>query len=66
MAPGSRGYGVHNTIHHPDTEKRVAQIDEVRKANPDADRYEIQELLNPIEIPEKFKGKNERLGRGYK
>ncbi|MDY0221908.1 MAG: fumarate reductase flavoprotein subunit [Desulfobacterium sp.] len=66
MPPGSRGYGVDNTIHHPDTEKRVAEIDEIRRANPDADRFEIQELLNPIEIPEKFKGKNERLGRGFK
>ncbi|MDY0375106.1 MAG: fumarate reductase flavoprotein subunit [Desulfobacterium sp.] len=66
MPPGSRGYGVDNTIHHPDTEKRVAQINEIRSANPDADRFEIQELLNPIEIPEKFKGKNERLGRGFK
>jgi fumarate reductase flavoprotein subunit len=66
MAPGSRGYGVDNTIHHPDTEKRVAQIDGILKANPDADRFEIQELLNPIDIPEKFKGKNERLGRGFK
>ncbi len=66
MPPGSRGYGVDNTIHHPDTAKRVAQIKEIRKANPDADRFEIQELLNPIDIPEKFKGKNERTGRGFK
>ena len=66
MPPGSRGYGVDNTIHHPDTEKREAEIEEIKKANPDADRFEIQELLNPIDIPDKFKGKNERIGRGFK
>jgi len=66
MPPGSRGYGVDNTVHHPDTEKRVAEIEEIKAANPDADRFEIQELLNPIEIPEKFRGQNERIGRGFK
>jgi len=66
MPPGSRGYGVDNTVHHPDTEKRVAQIEEIVKANPTADRHEVQELLNPLDIPEKFKGRNERIGRGYK
>ncbi|MBF0468961.1 MAG: fumarate reductase flavoprotein subunit, partial [Desulfamplus sp.] len=66
MPPGSRGYGVDNTIHHPDTEKRVAQVEEIKKANPAADRFEMQKLLNPIEIPDKFRGKNERVGKGFK
>ncbi|MCG8566307.1 MAG: fumarate reductase flavoprotein subunit, partial [Desulfobacterales bacterium] len=66
MPPGSRGYGVDNTIHHPDTEKRVAEIDQIKKDNPAADRFEMQEMLNPLTIPDKFKGKNERIGRGYK
>ena len=66
MPPGSRGYGVDNTVHHPDTEKREAAIEEIKKANPTADRHEMQELLNPLDIPEKFKGRNERIGRGYK
>jgi fumarate reductase flavoprotein subunit len=66
MPPGSRGYGVDNTVHHPDTEKRMAEIEELKAGNPDADRFEMQELLNPIEIPEKFRGKNERTGRGFK
>ncbi len=64
MPPGSRGYGADNTIHHPDTEKRMAEIEDIRKANPKADRFEMQQLLNPIELPEKFRGKNERIGRG--
>ncbi|MBF0202023.1 MAG: fumarate reductase flavoprotein subunit [Desulfamplus sp.] len=66
MPPGSRGYGVDNTIHHPNTEKRVAEIEEIEKAHPDADRFELQQLLNPINVPDKFRGKNERIGRGYK
>ena len=66
MPPASRGYGVDNTVHHPDTAKREQEIEEIKKANPGADRFELQELLNPIPIPEKFKGKNERIGRGFK
>jgi len=66
LPPGVRGYGADKTIHHPDTEKREAQIQEIKKGNKKADRFEMQELLNPTPIPEKFKGKNERIGRGYK
>lgn len=66
IPPGSRGYGVDNTVHHPETEKREQEIEEIKAANPDADRYELSELLNPTPIPEKFKGKNERIGRGFK
>ena len=66
MPPGSRGYGTDNTTHHPDTEKRVKQVEEITQANPDADRFEIQDLLMPYDLPEKVKGKNERVGRGFK
>ncbi|RLC13600.1 MAG: fumarate reductase flavoprotein subunit, partial [Deltaproteobacteria bacterium] len=66
LPPASRGYGVDNTVHHPDTAKREQEIEEIKKTNPGADRFELQELLNPITIPEKFKGKNERIGRGFK
>ncbi len=66
MPPGSRGYGVDNTVHHPDTARREQEIEAILKENPGADRYELQQLLNPIPIPEKFKGKNERIGRGFK
>ena len=65
MPPGSRGYGVDNTIHHPDTAKREQEIETIKKDHPDADRFEIQNLLNPITLPEKFHGKNERIGRGF-
>ena len=66
MPPGSRGYGVDNIIHHSDTPKRIEEIEGIKKANKGADRFELQNLLNPTVIPEKFKGKNERIGRGLK
>ncbi|WP_300465135.1 fumarate reductase flavoprotein subunit [Desulfobacula sp.] len=66
LPPGSRGYGVDNTFHHPDTAKREQEIEALKRDNPGADRFELQEMLNPITIPDKFKGKNERIGRGFK
>ncbi|MDH5561325.1 MAG: fumarate reductase flavoprotein subunit [Deltaproteobacteria bacterium] len=66
LAPASRGYGNATIIDNQDTEKRIKQIEEITKANPNADRFEIQELLNPIELPKKLQGKNERVGRGFK
>ncbi len=66
MPPASRGYGVDNIISHPDTEKRIEEIETVKQENPDADRFEIQEIINPIDIPAKFTGRNERVGRGFK
>ncbi|PCI30520.1 MAG: fumarate reductase flavoprotein subunit [SAR324 cluster bacterium] len=66
MPPGSRGYGTDNTVHHPDTAKRVAEVEEIKKANPKADRHELQHLLMPYDLPERLRGKNERVGRGFK
>jgi len=65
MPPGSRGYGKDQTIHHPDTEKREAAIEKIKASMPNADRFEIQEALMPLDLPEKFRGKNERIGIGY-
>jgi fumarate reductase flavoprotein subunit len=65
MPPGSRGYGADNMIHHPDTEVRIKQIEEIKQSMPDADRHEIQAALMPYEVPEKYKGKNERIGVGF-
>jgi len=65
MPPGSRGYGNAETIPHPDTEKRVKEVEEIIASKPNADRFEIQQALMPIEVPEKYKGKNERIGVGF-
>ncbi|RLC11338.1 MAG: fumarate reductase flavoprotein subunit, partial [Deltaproteobacteria bacterium] len=65
MPPGSRGYGGAKIIDHPDTEKRTQQVEEIKKANPNADRFEIQRALMPYDLPEKYRGKNERIGVGF-
>ena len=65
MPPGSRGYGVDNIIHHPDTQKRINEINSIKKTNSRLNGFELRELLNPTIIPEKFRGRNERIGRGF-
>jgi fumarate reductase flavoprotein subunit len=51
MPPGSRGYGVDNTIHHPDTEKRIAEIEKIKSENPAADRHELSGSAQPDPDP---------------
>jgi fumarate reductase flavoprotein subunit len=64
MPPGSRGYGKDQTIHHRDTERRVKQVEAIKASMPNADRFEVQNALMPYDLPEKYRGKNERLGVG--
>ena len=65
LPPGWRGYGERNHIEHPDTGGREA---EVERLSADAgDRHEVQDALMPYDelLPERYRGRNERLGRGY-
>jgi fumarate reductase flavoprotein subunit len=62
MPPGSRGYGTSETIPHPDTEKRVKEIEQIKARIPDADRFDIQQAIMPYDVPDKYKGKNQRVG----
>lgn len=66
LPPGFRGYGADNAIHHPDTERRNKQVEQIKKDLPDADRHEIQRALMPYDLPPKYSEKNERTGVGYK
>jgi fumarate reductase flavoprotein subunit len=66
LPPGSRGYGGAKIIPHPDTEKRVKQIEEITNSMPNADRFELQKAIMPYDVPEIYKDKNERVGVGYK
>ena len=63
LPPGWRGYGAKYYIDHPDTAARVAEIDALKKQFDDADRFALQERLMPYEdlLPERFRGKNERI-----
>lgn len=63
LPPGFRGYGKDLTIHHPDTEKRQAEIEKIAESlGAHVDRFTLQEALMPIELPGKYWGKNERIG----
>ncbi|MFO1407960.1 MAG: fumarate reductase flavoprotein subunit [Steroidobacteraceae bacterium] len=63
LTPGWRGYGARNHIDHPDTERRAAEIAALRERMPDADRHALQAAVMPYEhlLPERFRGRNERI-----
>jgi fumarate reductase flavoprotein subunit len=63
LPPGWRGYGAKDYIDHPDTPKRLAQIEEIRADMTPGDRYGIQAALLPYDhlLPQRFQGQNERF-----
>jgi fumarate reductase flavoprotein subunit len=63
LPPGFRGYGKKNCVDHPDTAKRLAQVEELKASMPGADRFALQAALMPYEhmLPEIYRGRNERL-----
>ena len=63
LPPGWRGYGAKNYIDHPDTPKRLEEIEKIKASLGDADRYRIQETLMKYShlLPEKYRERNERL-----
>ena len=63
LPPGFRGYGEDRTLHHPDTEKRLAEVAKITESlGTDVDRFTLQEALMPFKLPEKYQEKNERIG----
>ena len=65
LTPGWRGYGERNHIDHPDTQEREAEVG--RLAANSGDRHKLQDSLMPYKelLPERYRGRNERLERGY-
>jgi len=63
LAPGWRGYGAKDHIDHPDTAKRLIEIESVKQQRNGADRFALQKQLMPYEhlLPEYFRGRNERI-----
>jgi fumarate reductase flavoprotein subunit len=63
LPPGWRGYGAKDNIDHPDTLKRVAEIEALKKKLNGADRFNVQAKIMPYEslLPDRFRGKNERI-----
>jgi fumarate reductase flavoprotein subunit len=64
LPPGWRGYGAREHIEHPDTARRGAEVARVRASLAGADRFAVQRALMPYEhlLPERYRGRNERLG----
>jgi len=63
LPPGWRGYGAKDHIDHPDTARRLAEIEALKQRRNGADRFALQQTLMPYEhlLPEHFRGRNERI-----
>ena len=63
LPPGWRGYGARDHIDHPDTARRVAEIEAFKQRRDGADRFALQGMLMPYEhlLPQRFRGRNERI-----
>jgi fumarate reductase flavoprotein subunit len=63
LPPGWRGYGAKDHIDHPDTSRRITEIEAVKQQRNGADRFVAQEQLMPYEhlLPKPFRGRNERI-----
>ena len=61
LPPGWRGYGAKDYTDHPDTAARQAEVDGAKQRI--KDRFELQHTLMPYEqlLPERLRGKNERI-----
>jgi fumarate reductase flavoprotein subunit len=63
LPPGWRGYGAKNYVDHPDTPRRAEEVANAREQLKDADRHAVQAAVMPYEhlLPERFRGRNERI-----
>jgi fumarate reductase flavoprotein subunit len=63
LPPGWRGYGAKDHIDHPDTARRLAEVEALKQQRDGADRFAFQKMLMPYEqlLPEPFRGRNERI-----
>ena len=64
LPPGFRGYGTRNIIEHPGTAARLGDTEAQRAALAGAGRDAVQAALLPFEalLPERYRGRNARLG----
>ena len=63
LPPGWRGYGAKDNIAHPDTARRLSEIEAVRKQLATADRFAVQAAVMPYThlLPERLRGRNQRI-----
>jgi len=67
LPPGWRGYGAKDYIDHPDTAKRIAEVEAIKARHAAADRFAVQQALMPYEtfLPARFRGRNERIDEPF-
>ena len=63
LPPGWRGYGAKDYVDHPDTARRLADVEAVKSKLDGASRHAVQDALMPYEalLPARFRGLNERI-----
>ncbi len=63
LPPGWRGYGAKDYLDHPDTARRAEELTRLRERLQGADRHAVQAGIMPYEhlLPERFRGRNERI-----
>ena len=63
LPPGWRGYGARDFIPHPESAAREAAVGRLQDQHPGLDRFRLQDLLMPYQhlLPERYRGRNERL-----
>ena len=70
LPPGFRGYGVKNYIENPESAKRQAEVDAIRKKMEaeGKDRWAIQDAIMPYQhlLPKRLQGRNERIDEPLK
>jgi fumarate reductase flavoprotein subunit len=62
LPPGWRGYGAKDYVDHPDTQRRLAEVEALKKRHA-GDRFALQHALLPYEdlLPKRLRGRNERI-----
>jgi fumarate reductase flavoprotein subunit len=63
LPPGWRGYGAKDYMDHPETARRAEELQRLRERLQGADRHAVQSEIMPYDhlLPERFRGRNERI-----
>jgi len=66
LPPGWRGYGAKDYVDHPDTARRQAEVDALKKQYA-GDRFALQRALLPYDdlLPARLRGRNERIDEPF-
>ena len=62
LPPGSRGYGKSEVVSHPHSAEREQKLKQIMADNGQASRHDLQRVIMPYDLPEKYKKRNLRTG----